>query len=248
VSKQIVRAREERAARARTAAAERRRAEQRAKRRTTTLLVGAVLVAVVLVGIAVQAGRSTSEGPDATPGGTVQTFAFADGAKNAPVTIDVYEDFLCPACQQFLERSGATLEELADSGRARVRYRPISILDRYSTTAYSTRSANAAACVADTSPARTLAFFDLLYRDQPAEGGPGLTDSELAVLAGEAGSGGAAVESCIKDGTFERWTERATDAASKAGVVATPTVLVNGRQLTDPSPEKLVAAVEQASS
>ncbi|MGY1762362.1 DsbA family protein [Geodermatophilus sp. SYSU D00779] len=241
---------------ARRRIAEKRAAEERARaqeRRRRQAVVGGVVAAVVVVVavvvvIAVQSAR-TSTSPDAavpantTDGGT----AFAVGPADAPVTVDVYEDFLCPACRQFEAAAGATLAELTAAGTAQVRYHPVAILDRASTDDYSTRALNAAAAVADAAGTEAfLDFHDALFAEQPAEGGPGLTDARLVELAAEAGATGPDVEEAITGLAYADWTREVTDAASRAGVSGTPTVLVDGAPLQDRSAEGLRAAVAEA--
>jgi hypothetical protein len=48
---------------------------------------------------------------------------------------------------------------------------------------------------------------------------------------------------CVEDLDFLPWTQRATDAASKAGVVRTPTIRVNGETLAVATLSGLQAAV-----
>lgn len=241
---------------ARRRIAEKRAAEQRARaqeRRRRQAVVGGVVAAVVVVVavvvvIVVQSARTSSSPDAAVPANTVDGgTAFAVGPADAPVTVDVYEDFLCPACRQFEATTGDTLAALAADGTAQVRYHPIAILDRASTDDYSTRALNAAAVVADAAGTEAfLAFHDALFAEQPAEGGPGLTDERLGELAAEAGAGGADVEEAITGLAYEDWTREVTDAASRAGVTGTPTVLVDGATLQDRTPAGLRAAVEAA--
>jgi protein-disulfide isomerase len=233
--------RRRRAAAAREAA---RRAERR--RRLRTVAVATALAAVVGAGIAVQATRSTSDGPDAAPAGTGQRFGVPLGAPDAPVTVELYEDFFCPACRQFEREAGAELREWAADGEVRLVYRPLAFLNGYSTTRYSTRALNAAACAAD--EGRFVEMHDQLFRTQPPEGGPGLSDDRLVALGRAAGADGGAFAACVTDLRYERWTQRATDAASKSGVVRTPTVLVNGEQLAVPTVEALREAVAAAAA
>jgi protein-disulfide isomerase len=231
--------RRERAAAAREAA---RRAERR--RRLRTVLLVAVLVLVVGAGIAVQAARSTSGAPSGLPAGTVQQFGIPLGSRDAPVTVELYEDFLCPACRQFEEAAGSELRELAAEGTVRVVYRPFAFLDGYSTTRYCTRALNAAACAAD--QGRFVEMHDQLFRAQPPEGGPGLSDDRLVALGQGAGADSDDFAACVNDLRYERWTQQATDAASKAGVVQTPTVVVNGQRLPEATLDALRAAVAAA--
>jgi protein-disulfide isomerase len=226
---------------ARQRIAERRAAEAAAQaaalRRRRTLvggIVAAVLVVVaVVVVVVVQTQRTaTPAAADAPAGTTDGGTAFALGPDDAPVTVDVYEDFLCPYCAAFETAAGDTLEELAADGTVRVRYHPLAFLDRASTDDYSTRALNAAAVVADAAGTQAfLAFHDALFAEQPAEGGPGLPDDRLVELAAQAGAAGGDVEAGIRGLRFADWTERVTDDASRDGVTGTPTVLVDGDPL-----------------
>jgi protein-disulfide isomerase len=181
------------------------------------------------------------------------------------VDIRVYVDYLCPYCGEFETTNGEQIEEWVDSGAATVEIHPIAILTpRSNGTKYSERAANAAACVADSSPDSFFDFNSLLFENQPAEGTDGLSDDELKGYAADAGvEDTAAVDSCIDDGSFTSWVQAATERATSGPlpgtevekVSGTPTVLVNGEaysgSLTDPeafSSFVLAAAADTYSS
>ena len=112
---------------------------------------------------------------------------------------------------------------------------------------YSTRALNAAAAVVDTAgPDAYQKFHDLLFANQPPEGGSGLTNDQLVEYAGQAGATGSAVQADILELTYGDWVKTVTDQASKDGVTGTPTVIVDGTKLTDLSPDGLTAAVQAA--
>ena len=156
------------------------------------------------------------------------------------IQIEIYQDYMCPACGAFDEANRATLEQLLQNGAATVEVHPISILDRTSLgTKYSTRSASAAACVAEHAPDRFWAFNTAMYDNRPEEGTAGLSNEEIVGVAESAGidvSGGLA--DCMNEGRFMNWIEDATVRAGTQplpgtdGVVAdrTPTVIVNGER------------------
>jgi protein-disulfide isomerase len=220
--------------------------------RRRRLLLGAVaagvVALVVLVVILVQVNRTSTPSDAATPAGTVADgTAIPVGPEGAPVVVDLYEDFLCPACRQFETINGETLTSLAEDGSIRLQYRPIAFLDRASTDEYSTRALNAAGVVLDAAGTDAFReFHDLLFAEQPAEGGPGLTDDRLIELAAEAGASGADVEAGIRDRVFEGWADRVTERASQAGVNSTPTLLIDGEpvDLAEATPENITALVE----
>jgi protein-disulfide isomerase len=164
------------------------------------------------------------------------------GSADAPHTVSIYLDSQCPACRAFETQNGAWLEGLRDAGKIRLELKPIAILDRFSSTQYSTRAANAAACVADSSPEAYTAFNDELFAQQPPENSAGLPDDKLVEIARDAGAA-PAVEQCITDGTFTGWVARTTDAASRSGVQGTPTVLVDGHVVDNPTRPALEAAL-----
>jgi protein-disulfide isomerase len=169
---------------------------------------------------------------------TAQGVSTGDAA--APAKIDIYLDFQCPACKQFQQVSGATVDELRDSGRAEVIYHPIAILDNASPDRFSSRSAAAAGCVAEAGAFPQ--WEKLMYDNQPREGDPGLTTAQMAQLAQQAGAQGD-VTSCIEDERFEPWAQSVTQQALQAEVQSTPTVKVNGQKIDNPVPDALEQAV-----
>ncbi|MPZ66463.1 MAG: thioredoxin domain-containing protein [Pseudonocardiaceae bacterium] len=214
------------------------------KRRSAALVGAAVAVLVVFAG-AIGFGLYQAQREPASaavpPGATEQGIPV--GSPDAPVTLDSYIDFQCPACAAFEQRTGDTIGQLVDSGKVRVIYHPVAYLDRFSSTGYSSRSSAAAGCAAasDVFPE----FEEQLFTVQPPEGGDGLPTERLIEIGRAAGSGDDFAE-CVRQGRYEGWSQRLTDAASRAGINATPTVLVNGEQLQDVSPAGLRAAVDAA--
>jgi protein-disulfide isomerase len=237
--------REAKAAARRAAAA---RAE--ARRKNTIRIAVAVVVVLVVVGFGalIQAQRGSSDAVGTSPSGTTGAAnqSVVVGVSKAPVTVTVYEDFQCPVCRQFESESGATLDTFVKAETARVEYRPMAFLDSASSTSYSTRALNAAACVVNRSPSSFEAFHDLLFENQPPENSAGLDDARLIALAHQVGA--PDVSSCIKNQGFRGWTKRVTDQASKDGVNGTPTVKVNGTVLEDWSPKGLTAAIQAAAA
>jgi protein-disulfide isomerase len=231
----------------------RRRAEQlrlaeeaKARRRRTAVVAGAavaVLVLVVLVGYFVQSNRgSTTASGGATPANLVGGGVVVGAA--APVTVTVYEDFQCPVCKAFEQTTGPTLDALREAGTVQVVEKPVAILDRVSKDRYSTRSLNAAGCLVNSTPSAFPAFKTALFAQQPEECSRGLTDAQLTTIAEQTGAPG--LGSCISSGTYDGWAARTTDQASKDGLTGTPYVLVDGKQLEQPTPDALKAAVAAA--
>lgn len=216
-----------------------REEQQRKERRRRNLVVTAVVVVVLgVVGVmatVLQSSRDTTGQSGALPQNMASTYAVPVGDTGAPVTVDLYEDFMCPICGELEDASRGWVQQYVDSGKMQLRYHVMSFLDSQSNgTEYSTRAANAFAVVTDTAgPEVAKKFHDLLYENQPQEGQDGLTDDQLVAYAVQAGADQAQVEKPIKDRAFEQWVKNATDQANRDGVNGTPTVKVDGTAITD---------------
>lgn len=164
---------------------------------------------------------------------------------DGPVRIDAFIDFLCPICRQFELSSGETLAELVSSGHASAAYHPMNFLDADSTTNYSTRAAAASGCAADAG--RFVEYAHALFVHQPPEGGPGMTDRELADLGRLAGLDGPPFTSCIAQAPYLEWPSYVTAWAEGRGVQVTPTVLVSGTPVRA-DPQAIAEAVSLAAA
>lgn len=191
-------------------------------------VLGVLLVVLFAGAVGVGVYLSQREAADVVvpPGATASGVTV--GSATAPVTLDVYLDFQCPACRSYEIRSGATIDELVDSGAARVVYHPVAYLDRFSGTRYSTRSSAASGCAAEAGVFPQ--YLELLFAEQPAEGGDGLPEETLVALGDQAGAG-PGFAACVAEDRYAGWTAALTDEASRAGITSTPTVLADGREI-----------------
>jgi protein-disulfide isomerase len=175
-------------------------------------------------------------------------------------TVGVYFDYMCPICGQFEDANGQNVDDMIKNGDATVTFHPVAILDRASAGSnYSTRSAAAAAWVADKAPEQFLAFHEAMFAQQPEENTEGLTDQEIADIAVQAGVPQAVADG-ISDGTavdtYGQWVYSASQGATddkdlynpQSNAFGTPTLTLDGKRWdgnwTDPS--ALTTAVAQA--
>lgn len=237
------------------AAALRRAEVTRRRRRSRLIVTGSalgVLALVAVIAVIVGTSRSGSSGPLVQPPGVVNVSSsrsagvYQVGKADAPATVDLYEDFQCPACETFETQTGPTVSQLVDNGKIKVRYHVLSFIDDNVGGSYSARSANAAACVQASAPDKFRAFHDALYRNQPKEGS-NPPDSMILDAARGVGVTGAAFTACVRDRTYKTYVSTVQDEASKAGVNQTPTILLNGREMqgTERTPDGFKAAVEE---
>ncbi|GAB3257702.1 DsbA family protein [Kineosporia babensis] len=232
-------------------AAEMRAQVAKAEARRRMLLVGSVVMAlvVVIVGVFVvvqNTRRDNATASTATPAGIGAKNSIVSGPDSAPVKVVIYEDFQCPYCAQFEAANREQLAAWTEAGDVQVQYRPISFLDNASTDKYSTRALNAVGAVVNSAPESFLEFHNLLFENQPAEGGAGLTDDQLIEYAVQAGAPEAEIRTAVEDLTYESWTKRVTEASSKDGIASTPTVQVDGTALESLDAASLKSAVDAA--
>ncbi|WP_028937156.1 thioredoxin domain-containing protein [Pseudonocardia spinosispora] len=213
-------------------AAQKRKAPVVAERKGLSPALIAGIVVVVLFAVAVGFGVYRAQSKATEAAGAVPPAATTTGVPvgkpDAPATVDIYLDFQCPVCRIYEETVGPAIDSLIANGSAKVIYHPLAFLDQASSDQYSTRSSSAAGCASQANVFPQ--FAKLLYANQPPEGGAGLPDSQLIALGKQAGAPDSFAQ-CVTNKTYKGWSAKLTDEASKAGVNATPTVMVNGKKI-----------------
>jgi protein-disulfide isomerase len=234
---------------------EQQKAAERRRRITIWTTVAVVVVLVVAGGIGFVVAHNQQQKTDAgaltTPSVAVDNGSgFAVGS--GPVVVDMWEDFMCPICNEFEQQSGTTIKQLAQENRITARYHPVAILNRSSEgTNYSTRAAGAAAAAAE--QGKFIEYHDVLYQNQPQENTPGLTDAKLISLGQSVGLTGAAFTDAVNDKKYDAWADKNTDTFSAKGFTGTPTILVAGKQVTAanggvPGTTDITTAINKAAS
>lgn len=172
------------------------------------------------------------------------------GRADAPSTFDVYEDFRCPACGQFEAQYHKAMDRLVDQGKARINYHIVSFIDSRVGGTGSKEAANAAACAQNSGSFAD--YHRVLYGHQPQETDDAFgKPSKLIELAGRVPGlkTSKPFNSCVTSGRFTAWVAKSQEAFNRSGYNATPTVLLNGKDLfadqANPVlPQHLAAKVE----
>ena len=233
-------------------------ARKKAARERTAYLTAALGVLVVLVaviGMAVQSNRAKIQGDTIIDHGNVQNGVTV--GNSAKVTVDLFEDFQCPACLAFEQSVGPTIAADIAAGKIQARYHMLAFLDASSNgNNYSTRAANAAICASDIDVATFQKYHTILYgkdsngqNNQPTEGSNGRTDIQLEDYGKQAGITGdnfTTFQQCVSTQEHKAYVQAVTDNASKRNIVQTPTVLINGKELQDTSLNGFNTAVKAA--
>lgn len=235
-----------------------RREQQKRERRNSILIQLGIAVAVLLVVGAVVVffaiGNNAPTEPGEAPSakGTISLqgtdgvpFTLGDtsmtvGSADAPVTIDIFEDYSCPSCAKYEAAVGPTLYALAAQGAALVNFHPIQIV-----TNYGTNAGSAATCVASNDAQNWPDFHSKLFANHSQQ-----SDSwgakDFANFAKIQGITDEDTLSCIKKGTYTGWIGSNIEAFRAAELTGTPSLLINGKQVELLGTDDLIAAVEAA--
>lgn len=234
------------------------------RRRSILIMIVATIVLIaVAVGVifwATSGHKKQGDGADPLNLGNATPTVLTDGAirfTGAPagttpkVVVSITEDFQCPACKAFETAFGPTLATYHDNPQVALDYTTINMLDRSSSgTRYSTRAANAALCVAETTGkdhdfSKWLEFHNLMFADQPAEGGTGLPNKQILAIAKQAGVEG--IDKCVRDIDYGNWIVKNSEKVmSEPGFSGTPNVRINGKVVQLNSPEELQQQIDDA--
>jgi protein-disulfide isomerase len=237
-------------------AVEREKQKATEKRRRTLIVTASVVcvlgLATVIGVVAANSGkhRSSGSGPVVAPSGAQgkDSLAIPVGKEGARSTLTVWEDFRCPACRGFEAAFRPTIHQLTGSGRLRVEYHLVRLIDGNLGGSGSLRAANAAACAQDAG--KFPAYHDVLYDNQPEETSDAYSDNaKLIELAGKvSGLDTPAFQKCVKNGTHDSWVDKSHQAFKAGNFSGTPTLMLNGKSLnlTQLTPAKLKQMVEAA--
>lgn len=187
-------------------------------------LAAAGLVAVAAVALLIWAGGAAGAParPSATPvaGGEGRSI----GSPLAPVTIEEWADYQCPACGTFARTTGRRLlETYVSAGRVQFTYRNFAFLG-----AESRWAAEAAECAAD--EGRFWELHDLIYASQAGENRGAFAKAKLKAM-GESIGLGATFAACVDSGKHEAAIRTEALEGQALGVRATPTLFINGREV-----------------
>ncbi|MFJ5706773.1 DsbA family protein [Streptomyces sp. NPDC093105] len=215
---------------------EKAREKQRRVLIVTAGVVGVLGLAAVVGVIAANSGKdsdSAKAGPVVAPTGSIEGDkpAIPTGKADAPSTLQIWEDFRCPACAQFENVMRDTIHELEATGALKTEYHLATLIDGNMGGSGSLRAANAAACAQDAG--KFTAYHDTLYINQPQETDDafGKNDKLIELAAKVPGLDTPAFRSCVEDGTHDSWVEKSDDAFQAGGFRGTPSVLLNGESI-----------------
>jgi protein-disulfide isomerase len=151
------------------------------------------------------------------------------GSADAPVVMQIYSDYQCPACQRLVtDQLTSLVNDFVKPGTLRIEAVDLAFIDRGSSQE-SLRLAVGATCAAEQD--RFWQFHDVTFWNQGRENA-GDHDAEfIASVADAAGVDRAAWDACIARTEVADAIRSQTTSALADGISSTPTLVVNGERL-----------------
>ena len=210
-------------------------AEQRQKTQKLLLKIGTFGVAPILLILVVY--TLLSQGPTYSPV-EIASNDHIRGRENNSVPIVVYADFQCPACATEHENMTQVWPEIRDKAYLVFRHFPISTSHPHSWTA--SLYAEAAG-----KQGRFWEMHDFLFDTQTIWAGMSSAEPEFDAYALELNLDVERLHQDIESEEVIAKVRNDQRGGSSAGVVGTPAVFINGRQIARPTKERIVEVVEE---
>jgi protein-disulfide isomerase len=229
-----------------------RQRRKRQERKNTFLIIGVVILIVVAILVYPSIVNAL------TPVGEVTTITKMErplvtgrtmGDPNAPVKVEVFEDFQCPRCKDYSDTVEKSLVEsdYIVSGQVYYIFRHYPFIDQNVAGKESHQAASASMCAAEQES--FWDYHDMLFVNWNGENQGAFIDKRLSAFAESLGLNMEQFNSCLKENKYEDEINSDYDLGLRLGVQGTPTVFVNESAVTPgyvPSYEDIQQAIEAA--
>ncbi len=216
-----------------------RRKQQTARKRNQTILLALIIVATIAIAaiIIVPNIQAVGKVVQVTPLARPQADGMSTGDPNAPIKVDVYSDFQCPACKSFAENYEPTIiSQYVETGKVYLTYHPFRIIGPESDGA-----AAAAYCASEQN--KFWEYHDVLFANQTGEEVGDFTDKRLKAYAELVNLDQTKFNQCYSSGKYRTQVQQSQTDGNQRGVSFTPSVFVNNVLVEDGS---FNAAIERA--
>lgn len=212
---------------------EQRQQRQQRQRLLTIVLVvgGALLIAGLLIAPSLQralapVGEITVVPAEERPMADGRTL----GDPNAPVLIEVWEDFQCPSCQLYSDDvEPLVVENFVAEGQVHYVFRHFPFLDDNAPTNESDQAANASMCAAE--QGAFWHYHDMLFANWDGENQGAFSNKRLVAMAEAIGLDMTQFNECFEANRYRDEINQDYSDGLAAGVTGTPSVFVNGQIL-----------------
>lgn len=240
---------------------EMRASRKRERGRNRILMIGMVGVGALLIGFAFIFPMmnifkdSTSKTPDASVITQITPMVFNTrvdgqhlGDPDAPVKVDVWEDFQCPSCKRYSQQvESQVITNYVETGKVYYTFHFYPFIDGGDSTGESHQSANAAMCASE--QGRFWDYHAILFANWSGENEGSFSNARLVAFAESLGLDMNTFNTCFQAGRYADRINQDYIDGQAAGVTGTPSVFVDGQIVTPgyiPSYDQVAAAIETA--
>jgi len=225
---------------------------QKKRKQRMAAMVGTgvvILVVVFLIGVPTLFDKYRPVGDFVmiTPEAHPMENGLTIGNPDAPVVVEVFEDFLCSACKAYTETTEAELlaSDYILNGQVYYIFRNYPFEDDNSSFKFSDQTANASMCAME--QGRFWDYHAMLYANQDTSSAAAYADRRFVAYADALELDMDQFNDCFESNAYAADIQADVDLANQYGVNGTPSVFVNGVRITPgyvPSYEDLVNAIE----
>jgi protein-disulfide isomerase len=222
----------------------REKRRQQEQRRRLTILIIVVIAALAVAALLILPNYlPIGEIAAVTPQSHPDAQGTAMGNPDAPVRIDVFEDFQCPSCRAYTENyEPLIIANDVPMGRVYYVFRQWPFIGPESL-----QAANASMCA--NAQGRFWDYHDMLFTNQGTENGGGFSDRRLTAFAEQLGLNMTDFNTCFKKNEYQSEIQSDYSEGTKLGVSGTPAIFVNGVQIAPgfiPSYDDIERAINEA--
>lgn len=211
------------------------------------MTIGTVVVVALILAAAIIIPRLGGGGTAEAAGIDYDSQPVA-GSRDAPVKVAIYFDFLCPHCATFSETVTPILKrEFVDDGTAAIYFLNFPVIDAV----LSRNLAMVGECVQRQGNDGFVTMEPIFLRSQQAfaqlRSAPAMTDHAIELAAQYVpGIDTAALRTCVEESEAGPAVDADVTTARQNGVTGTPSVFVDGVQVTNPTLGNIRSAIQNA--
>jgi protein-disulfide isomerase len=169
------------------------------------------------------------------------------GDPNAPVKMDVWEDFQCSGCMYYsINYEPSIIQKYVATGRVYYTYHFYPIIDGGSPSGESHQSANAAMCALE--QGRFWDYHAALYANWLGENVGSYTDARLTAIAESIGLDMKAFNTCFKADKDSEIINQDYADGQNLSITATPAIFINGQMPQSSAGPNYIPSVDDISN
>lgn len=222
---------------------------QREQNRNRVISIGAVVVgALLLAFIFIYPNvKPVGEIVSITPGVYPQTDMNTMGDPDAPVKLEVWEDFQCPACKNFSEDIESLLiQNYVTTGKVYFVFHHYPFIDGGAPSGESHQASSASMCAGE--QGRFWDYKEILFANWIGENVGSFSDRKLVAFAESLVLDMDRFSKCFNSNAYKAQIDKDFSDGVALGVNSTPSIFVDGVFVANPNGENLVPSYDDVAA